>query len=78
MGCESVALALAGPFREQVLRGLLFRYVYLHNAVHPLDPLTAAEIKAAAEACKTHAADVSGSALRFNTITLKASAAVDP
>lgn len=43
----------------------------MHNAVgHPLDPLTPAEIKAAAAAIKATAAGKDLSPLRFNVITL--------
>ena len=38
---------------------------------HPLDPLSAAEMSAAAEACRQYAAAQGVASLRFNTITLK-------
>ena len=41
-------------------------------APHPLDPLSVAELQAAAAACRKHS-DLDGAPLRFNVITLQAS-----
>ena len=43
--------------------------------VHPLDSLTAEEIRQCAQACKDHAAGVGIRDLRFNVISLKVSSA---
>ena len=60
---------------QHLFRAIAPRPVVLHDSpsatFHPLDPLTAEEIRQAAQACRQYAKAAGLSQLRFNAITLQ-------